>query len=425
MLNTTSVDAVDSSVFDGIFRKPLYATYNFARIPDTIETVLTGREWDANNLPRDVLGHLPARYEKVVLVFLDAFGWESLMRHSERHQFLRRTYADGVVSKLTSQFPSTTAVHATTIHTGQDVGTSGVYEWFHYEPTIDSIIAPLLFSFAGDKERDTLRNTGVEPRSLFPNDTFYQRLGKHGIRTHIYQSGAFTPSTFGEVVFQGVSAVHRFVDVREGIRCLVDNLQREGPAYHFLYADSVDAAAHTFGPGSKEHDESVSSFFASLEEALLTSGTGRSSRTLLLLTADHGQEAINPETTCYLDTEAPEILQWIKQNRQGVPIAPAGSSRDQFLHIREEHVERAMMLLRSLLAGTASVYLVDDLLADGFFGPNPGPRLRSRIGNVCVLPHAHQSVWWRGGGRFVQKFRGQHGGLLPSEMEIPLLALPL
>ena len=39
-----------------------------------------------------------------------------------------------------------------------------------------------------------------------------------------------------------------------------------------------------------------------------------------------------------------------------------------------------------------------------------------------VLPHYGEAVFWHEPGRFVQDLRGQHGGLSPQEMEIPLLA---
>jgi hypothetical protein len=39
-----------------------------------------------------------------------------------------------------------------------------------------------------------------------------------------------------------------------------------------------------------------------------------------------------------------------------------------------------------------------------------------------VLPHHGEAVYWHEPGRFVQQLHGQHGGLSPQEMEIPLVA---
>ena len=45
----------------------------------------------------------------------------------------------------------------------------------------------------------------------------------------------------------------------------------------------------------------------------------------------------------------------------------------------------------------------------------------SRVGNLVILPHAHETVWWYEAGRFEQKFYGSHGGLSREEMETLLL----
>jgi hypothetical protein len=47
-----------------------------------------------------------------------------------------------------------------------------------------------------------------------------------------------------------------------------------------------------------------------------------------------------------------------------------------------------------------------------------------RVGNLVILPYAHETVWWYQKGRFEQNFYGSHGGLSREEMETLLLALP-
>jgi hypothetical protein len=49
-------------------------------------------------------------------------------------------------------------------------------------------------------------------------------------------------------------------------------------------------------------------------------------------------------------------------------------------------------------------------------------RLLDRIADLVVLPYAGESVFWHEPGRFEQNYFGQHGGLTPGEIEIPLLA---
>ncbi len=109
-----------------------------------------------------------ARFRRVVTLFVDAFGWRFFERFQD-HPLLSRIAQAGSVTKLTSQFPSTTSAHVTTLYTGEAVGQHGVYEWFYYEPQVDAVIAPLLFSYAGDDGRETLVNAGVDGAAILPS----------------------------------------------------------------------------------------------------------------------------------------------------------------------------------------------------------------------------------------------------------------
>ena len=76
----------------------------------------------------------------------------------------------------------------------------------------------------------------------------------------------------------------------------------------------------------------------------------------------------------------------------------------------------------TLLAGVAEVRKVEELLAEGLFGPNITEALTSRLANLVVLPTAGEAAYWLEEGRFEQRFLGQHGGLSANEMEIPLVS---
>src|SRR6266481_9775709 len=190
MLNSASLHAVNNAKFSQKFVMPLYDSYCFANLPQTIEFLLSGR--GQNSFPPDVFGSLPTSYNKVILFFIDAFGWRFFAKYAEKYEFLKTVLKYGVVSKLTSQFPSTTAAHVTCIHTGLNVGQSGVYEWNYYEPLVDEIISPLLFSYAGDKlARDTIKRSAIAPAQFFPSQTFYQALQVQGVNSHILQYYAY------------------------------------------------------------------------------------------------------------------------------------------------------------------------------------------------------------------------------------------
>lgn len=422
MINHLSVETVRASRFTERFRAPLYDSYCFSRIPATTTSLLgasTGGE-----LPSSTLNGLERTYDKVVLFFIDAFGWAYFEKYQDRYPFLQRIVDEGVASMLTSQFPSTTAAHVTTIHTGQRVDKSGVFEWYYYEPKLDTIIAPLLFSYSGTKSRDQL--TGIiDPRELFPTDTFYQQLRANGIKSYIFQSKSYTPSPYSDIVYDGAYAVVPHTTLSEALTNLECALVGEREkAYFFLYHADIDTIGHQYGPRSPQFEAEVDSFFI-LAERFIQSCRGACGKTLFLMTADHGQMHVDPRTTIYLNRDVPGSSSWIRRNAHNELLVPAGSPRDLFLYVKPEYQDKAEARLRTALTGKADVYRCDQFMQDGMFGDTPGELLRSRMADLVILPYDQESVWWYEENKFVMKSCGHHGGLSPEEMEIPFLALPL
>ena len=426
MLNTASLNAVKQASFSSQFIRPLYDSYCFANIPLTIDFLLTGAGTSA--LPLDVFGNLPTDYDKVILFFVDAFGWRFFERYSDRYPFLKTCLDHGVVSKLTSQFPSTTAAHTTCIHTGLNVGQSGIYEWNYYEPLVDDIISPLLFSYARDKfARDTLIKANISPAEFYPQHTLYSALKAKGIVSYIFQSQVYTPSTFSNAVFSG-SHVVPFQNLPDALARLTEivTAHKAPPYYYFVYYDRIDALCHHYGPNAPEFEREVDSFLTAMNTLFYQKLRGKVGKTLLLITADHGQVEVDPGTTIYLNKELPGIELYLKTNQQGRLLVPAGSARDMFLHVKDELLDEAVELLQRRLLGKAEVYTTADLLAQHFFGSQPpSAAFHSRVGNVVILPYPDESVWWYEEGTFEMRFHGHHGGLTRAEMEIPFIALPL
>src|SRR5690242_12504544 len=132
---TSAASAIAAATWGraGQFRRPLYDSYCFSRLPATVKYLLLGHGAD-QALPADAFAGLPARYDTVVLLFIDAFGWHFFKKVAADYPFLKRFLDEGRATPITSQFPSTTACHVTCIHTGVPVGQSGIFEWFYYEP---------------------------------------------------------------------------------------------------------------------------------------------------------------------------------------------------------------------------------------------------------------------------------------------------
>lgn len=424
MLNRDSLEKGAAAPFSSCFVRPLYDSYCFAHIPRTVQYLLTGQ--GEPGLPIETFGGLPRRYNKLIVFFVDAFGWSFFERYANRYPFLQRALAQGCISQITSQFPSTTSAHMTCMNSGLPVGQSGVYEWFYYEPQVDDLISPLTFSFARSNGRETLKRQSLPPEAFYPASTLYQALEQHGISSYVFKSAAYAGSTYSRQLCRGATIVP-FRDQDEALSLLASSVlaDPEQPGYYFFYTDVIDHTCHLLGPDSPVVEEEIRLFFERLEATFERELYHKLDNTACLLIADHGQVAVNPTTTIYLNRELPALAGSLKTNRAGQLLVPAGSARDLFLAVKEEAIASVVADLRTLLGERGEVYQTKELLDLGFFGPSPAPVLLNRLGNVVVLPYEGESVWWYDEGIFEMRFMGHHGGLTPHEMQTPLILLPL
>jgi hypothetical protein len=357
---------------------------------------------------------VPARADRVLLVLLDAFGWRFFTRHGD-HPLLRRMQA---VVPLTSMFPATTSAHVTTLHTGVGVGEHGLYEWNVYDPGLDALVTPLLFSFAGDGVRDTLLRAGADPEAVLPSmPTLYERLAQAGVACAVFEPAAFAPSTYDSVLARG-ARVHPIADLASGMAQVAAMLRADTPAYAHLYWDEVDATGHVYGPSSPEFAAAAVRCLDALEAGL----AGLPGGTVVLLAADHGQVDVDPATAIFVNEAWPGITDLLARGRGGRVLAPAGSARDLFLHCRPGTVDEVVAGLTRVVGERATVHRVEEIVAAGWFG-DVGERLRARLADVCVLPAPGETVWWRERRRFDMGFRGHHGGLSEDEARTQVAAL--
>lgn len=419
MLDDASVRAVDAARRAPGSVRPLAEGYTFAALPATVERLLGAGEDRRPGLPPGALGDVRGPVDRVVLVLLDAFGWCFHRRHAD-HALLRRMLADGSVAKLTTQFPSTTAAHVTTLHTGRLVGEHGVYEWNILEPRLRAIVTPMTFSYAGDRSRDTLHRTALAPADIYPDGTtVYRRLAARGITSLAFQPAAFAPSTYDGVLLAG-AAIHPYETIERGLTALCRELRTQtGRAYAYVYIDALDAVGHAQGPASPAFAAEAEHSLDAIDAAIghLPAGT------LVLLAADHGQVDVDPARTLYVNELWPDLPRLLRRGAGGRPLAPAGSPRDLFLHTLPSARDEVVAGLRERLGERAEVRITQDLVDEGVFGPAIGRRLSERVGDVCVLPAMGETVWWREAGRFEMRFRGHHGGLTPEEAETFVAAL--
>ena len=343
--------------------------------------------------------------ERLLVVLLDAFGMRFVERHAD-HPLLRRLDA---ILPVEAQFPTTTTAEMTTLHTGLPVGLHGLYEWNVYEPSLERVITPLRFSFAGDLEPDTLAAVGFEPQELLPGEpTLYERLRTGGVPSFVFEPSSFSPSTFGLAATRGAE-LRQYEELGAAVRTAFAALSSVDRGYALVYFDRIDAAGHVFGPSSPEFAAASIAALDSIDAAL-ADATGLS----VLLTADHGQVDVDPSRTIFLNELHPPLGE--------LELRPAGSARDVFLHVPPEQVDTTVAALEPHVEALRVAEMVDS----GLFGAEVGERLRRRLATVCVLPPPGVMAWLRSTPDQALQFRGHHGGRTADESRtwLGMLELP-
>ncbi len=403
--------------------RPDYAGYCLSNVPSTAMAIL-GQQPGRPVLPRDALGEVETSgVENVVLILCDGLGMNEWLRKPETG-FFGALSRKGSVRPITTVFPSTTAAAVTSVSTGLTPQEHGLPEWYVYMEELGDIIVTLPFTRVGEHGRDTLK--GVLPaRTLVDDATIFQQVrGTVDCMSFIGRGLANTVYTKVSREGSAVTPYATASDLSVSLRRHIEKARGKNLVY--AYWSFVDTIEHIYGPGTDEARVEASLISHALKEGFLDRlDREAAKRTLVILTADHGQLAIEPEKTLYMNRWG-RLNRNLRKNSRGKPILPWGSARDAYLAIEEGRVEETKAYLQERLEGVATVLETEEAIREGLFGINrPSRRFRRRVGDLMILPHGNRTVWYRYAGGGALDLRGHHGGLMRDEMTIPLAAARL
>ena len=403
--------------------RPDYTGRCLSNVSSTALATL-GQRSGRPTLPREVLaGVETSGAENVILVLCDGLGMNEWLRKPETG-FFGTLSKRGTVKPITTVFPSTTAAAITTVSTGLTPQEHGLPEWYVYMEELGEIIVTLPFTRVGERGRDTLK--GVLPASTLVDDTTIFQQAGDGVRctSFIGRSLANTVYTRASRAGSGVSPYATASDLAVSLRRHVEKARGKNLIY--VYWSYVDTIEHIYGPGTDEARVETSLISHALQEGFLGKlDREAAKRTLVILTADHGQLPIVPEDTLYMNRWG-RLKRNLRKSPKGRPIPPWGSARDAYLAVEEGKVDETKAYLQEKLNGVATVLETEEAIREGLFGINkPSRRFRRRVGDLMILPHGNKTVWYRYAEGDALDLRGHHGGLTRDEMTIPLAAARL
>jgi Type I phosphodiesterase / nucleotide pyrophosphatase len=419
LLDPSIEEALLSRRFQEELILPSYDTFCISNIPGTISSLFGIRT--KRVLPREpIASHVDTDgIRRAILLVVDGLGYDIWSRHARYNGFFQEMTEKGLVFPITTVFPSTTAAALTTLATGLTPQEHGLPEWHVYIKNLDMIIATLPFSPMGERGQDRLIGT-ASPTMLFSGIPLLHTLRTAGVETKALLSSHIAASAYTRIAMRG-SEIIPYASLSDmAVKLARTAEDSKEPAFVYAYWDGIDIIGHLYGPDSQEFEAETSTFSGVLKREFLE-GLDRDStyRTLLIVTADHGQLCVSPGQTIYLNK-----LKNLKRNfmsgDKGRPILPTWSPRDVALYIDEGKLDHIYDYLSKTLGDAAFVIKTRDAIEGGFFGVGvPTRRFLERAGNLLVLPRENKTVWYEfiKGKKF--ELLGMHGGLTKTELLVP------
>ncbi|EMA47220.1 alkaline phosphatase family protein [Halococcus saccharolyticus] len=393
--------------------RPAWEDYSFGNVADTVLSLFDD---DARRpLPEDVFDGVDTEgVEHVVVALVDGFGWNHFRRARPDHPFLGTLAERATVTPLTSIYPSETAAAITTHNTATQPVEHGVLGWWAYSEELGTTLQTLPFADADDEPiahlHDTDASVLVDERSVYDRlsgdsmivapagqaDSSYSRQATRGARHRDYHN-----------VAQGAYRV------REELAAATD------PTYCYLYVPSVDSLAHYAGVAHPETDAQLGYVLNALKrEVVELLDPAVAERTLLVVTADHGEVDATPETT--VDLRELALDEHLRRDANGDPIRPLGGPRNLQFHAREGHRDALVAAIETGLDPLDPLVVTrEELLAENLFGDRePSERFERRCPDVLAVPrHGFADMSDEG-----LSYVGMHGGMHPDEMLVPFAA---
>jgi hypothetical protein len=355
-------------------RLPDYAGGGLGNLVAELERRLVGR---ANGPAlRDELGAAIPEADSYVLVLFDGLG-DHQLGHPEA-----AALANARRAVIDAPFPTTTTVSLATLATGLPPAGHGLLGYQLWIPEVDLVVNTIKWiTLWGDP-------IPYDYRSFLPSPNTWERIAAGDAEAIVLQPADFEGSPLTETLYRGA----RFEGYRDEADSIEAAVVLAAPPGRLivLYVPHVDFAAHVWGQDSDGYAAALA-IAAEIWERLadrLPDGT------VAVGTADHGHVDVPPERRVAIP----------KGEHTGRTFY--GDGRVMF--VRGEPPAADL---------PARWVPLDDM--EGWWGPGPRhPSFADRVPDGVLVADDGTALLHRFSDT---RLIGQHGGLTPEEIEVPLL----
>ena len=335
----------------------------------------------------------PARdAERVVLLVLDGLGWQQMQERLALVPHLASLEG----GPITSVAPTTTACALTSLVVGAPPAVHGIvgYRLVVAGPTGPEVMNVLKWRTpSGDAREfvDPLEFQAVTPFAGKP--------------VPVVSKAAFAGTAFTDAHQRGARQVGWYEP--SGLAVDVRRVLGEGEPFVYAYYDGIDRIAHIYGLDD-HYDAEVAAVDRIVGDLVDTLPPD----TALVVTSDHGQVEVGRDVVELHD----DVLRRVSM--------VSGEPRFRWLHTHTGDPGQARELADLCLehyGHQAWVATYEEVERDGWLGGPVTPEVRSRLGDVALVPFEPVAYLERGEAA-ESKLVCRHGSLTADEMFVPLVA---
>ncbi len=400
------------------FLPPDYNGGSIANVPATVAALL-GVPFAGLPPLRDELWQPLAGVKRVIVLLVDAWGWNMLAQEQENLAELLAGTA--VSSSITSIFPSTTVAALSSVWTGAAPAQHGMVGLRLFMPDYAVITQMLHFTPAFGKYPDALIEAGLEPETFLAVPGFAEQLTAAGVDSYAFKGRDIVKSALSKMHDRGITAdygVSSLADMFVQMRQLLEAKAGER-LFVNAYWPMVDTLSHIYGWDKEPVAAELRAILLLLKAELLNKlSLAARQDTAVFIMADHGQVVTPKEQRIHLD-EHPRLQEMLL-------MRPAGEPRTAYLYAKHGRQADILQYLHEELGHAMVAFPAEAALADGLLGPLPhAVQTAERVGDVIVTMRQGYVLLTPQEREKADKMQGRHGGMTEAEMRVPWLGFRL
>lgn len=392
------------------FVLPRYDGRSIANIPATVANLLDVPFSGAPPLEETLWQPLRGDVKRVIVILLDAFGWNILQRE---HDTLPLIDQAQVVETITSVFPSTTVNALSCVWTGTTPAQHGLVGLRLFFPEHAVLGQMISFKPVFHNAPDALVKAGTEPEQFLATMGVGTKLTATDVAVHAFKGKEIANSALSKMHGRGITGNHGAVSMADMLwqTCQLVESNLEQKLYAYLYWPTVDTLSHVYGPFGGAVSAEAHTLLHQIKTHLLdTLSPAAREGTVVCITSDHGHTVVPVAQNVYA-SDHPQLQQMLLMRNAGEPRVP-------YFYVKQGRVRDVVNYVNDNLADVAVAMTSDEALERGLFGSPPyAPQARDRLGDVVMIMR-HGALWLN--PKEVEKAHkliGRHGSLSADEME--------